>query len=365
MNMATPFELITTRNTTTKLYVTEHNLELYKTVFAEYASDTCMLIIDENVHRAHSWVTTLVESCFDKIILAVIPSGESSKSIVEWTRVMDIALQARVRRKTPLIAVGGGVTGDLAGFVAASVLRGLPLIHIPTTLLAMVDSSIGGKTGINHATGKNLIGAFYQPRHIIADMRFLETLPEREWNCGMGEILKYACISKTTIFDDVNTVLNGERGETLKKLISDCARIKCDIVANDELESGARAYLNYGHTFAHALEAHTNFNRFAHGEAVYVGLLAATYYSQISGANVDSDRILSCRESFKLQTMDLINDIPQLTEAMFSDKKIQGSALRLVVLKGWEQPKVEDASDLQRVREAWDYALQKADLKSK
>jgi 3-dehydroquinate synthase len=362
--MAIPFDLITTRNTTTKLYVTEHNPELYKTVFAEYASDSCMLVVDENVQKSNSWIIDLVEKCFKKVVLAVVPSGEGSKSISEWSRIMDIALQSRVRRKTPLIAVGGGVTGDLAGFVAASVLRGLPLIHIPTTLLAMVDSSIGGKTGINHATGKNLIGAFYQPRHIIADMRFLETLPEREWNCGMGEILKYACISKTSIFDDANAVLNGEQGETLKKLISDCAQIKCDIVADDELESGARAFLNYGHTFAHALEAHTNYKRFAHGEAVYVGLLAATYYSQISGANVDSDRILSCRESFKLQTNDLIKDIPQLTEAMFSDKKIQDAALRLVVLKAWEQPKVEDVTDLQRVREAWHFALQKADIKN-
>lgn len=316
-----------------------------------------MLIIDETVANLHPWIFKLLRQEFSDVVDAIVPSGETSKTVHEWSRILDIALTNKLRRGTPVIAVGGGVTGDLAGFVASSVLRGLPLIHIPTTLLAMVDSAIGGKTGVNHATGKNLIGSFYQPDIVFADMRFLETLPPREWNCGLGEIIKYACISQPELFDRIAACKSGANPEFMVDIVEQCAGIKAKVVMEDELEAGARAYLNYGHTFAHALEAHTRYRRFAHGEAVYVGLLAATWYSQQISSPVNPDRIIRFKQTFNLKTDDLLSLVPMLINAMYSDKKIRSGALRLVLLSDWGQPKLQDAEHNELLTEAWQFAL--------
>lgn len=353
-------ELITCREKTTRLVVATLDLELLRSLTRDFTTRQCLLLIDENVQRHHPWLISLFEQHYEQVVVATIPCGESSKSVAMYSQLLDVALQAKVRRGTPLFAVGGGVTGDLAGFVAASVLRGLPLFHIPTTLLAMVDSAIGGKTGINHATGKNLIGAFYQPEAVITDVRFLQTLPGREWNCGLGEVIKYACIHSEQIFEEAAAVASGKRGAILAAMIASCASIKADIVMRDELESGDRAFLNYGHTFAHALESHTHYTRFAHGEAVYVGLLAATYFSWKSGSNVHPDRIVHFRDTFRLQTRNLIPDIHQLTAAMFSDKKITGNRLRLVLLSDWGKPYLHETEHLALVEQSWQYALSTA-----
>lgn len=355
------FDIHTQRRKHTKLVVGYNISAQIESVLKTYSAHKAFVVIDENVRKSHPFIIELIQSVFAETLIAEVPSGEQSKSIKEWSRLIDVALQARLRRNTPLIAIGGGVTGDLAGFVAASVLRGLPLIHIPTTLLAMVDSSIGGKTGINHTTGKNLIGSFYQADHILMDTRFLSTLPRKEWNCGMGEVIKYACISDPSIFDVVETTLLNLSEAGAVELVAACAKIKSDIVMEDELESGKRSFLNYGHTFAHALEAFTQYAKFAHGEAVYVGLIAATWFSVKKGAPVDANRICAFAPTFGLKTKEFIPHTDALVDLMFNDKKITGSSLRLILLNDWAKPVITEIEDLDLVREAWAFALKTAD----
>src|SRR5699024_2239277 len=171
-----------------------------------YNSAKAIVVIDEKVAGLHAEkVRSIFDSCFKELLVLRIPEGERSKSVSKWQQLTNTILKERVERTTPLIGAGGGVTGDLAGFVAATTLRGLPLIHMPTSLLAMVDSSIGGKSGVNHSTGKNLIGSFYQPDAVFADTRFLETLEQSEWISGLAEILKYAAIRTPSLFDQLAT----------------------------------------------------------------------------------------------------------------------------------------------------------------
>jgi 3-dehydroquinate synthase len=327
---------------------------------ASYNNDLCFLIVDENVKRLHPDKIEVVKQQFDRLIIGVVPSGEQSKSQSEFDKLIDTALRSGVKRNTPLIAMGGGVTGDLAGYVASSLLRGVPLYHFPTTVLAMVDSSIGGKTGINHVTGKNLIGAFYQPQMIIMDISFLESLPQKEWNCGLGEILKYGCISDFSLFDLIDNVVKEKDSTKLIELIERCARIKVGIVQKDELESGMRAFLNFGHTFAHALESCTNYTRYAHGEAVYIGLIGALYFSKMSNPDLDISRLLGFVSTFKLETLDLVDNVDELIMAMYKDKKVTGNSLKLIALHSWESPELVETNDIQLVKKCWIYALEQA-----
>ncbi|MCH8523474.1 MAG: 3-dehydroquinate synthase [Balneolales bacterium] len=355
--MKTPIKVSTKRISETDIYVTHKGMDELLQLLQPYTGMRCLLIMDQSVAQLHPWFIKHLRNKFSDVVDAIVPSGETSKTVQEWARILDIALTNKLRRGTPVIAVGGGVTGDLAGFVASSVLRGLPLIHIPTTLLAMVDSAIGGKTGVNHPTGKNLIGSFYQPDIVFADMQFLETLPKREWNCGLGEIIKYACISNPSLFNLIAGCQPGADLAFVANIVQQCAEIKANVVMEDELETGARAFLNFGHTFAHALESHTRYRRFAHGEAVYVGLLAATWYSQKMGAPVDPDRIISFKKTFNLQTEDLLQAVPSLINAMYSDKKIRTGALRLVLLSDWGKPMLQEVEHNPLLTEAWQYAL--------
>lgn len=319
--------------------------------------DTCYVFIDENVWNYHKkWINESFRSA--KLIsdFRLIPAGEKSKSIEQWNELIDYLLKSGVRRNTPLFAIGGGVTGDLAGFVAASVLRGIPLIHIPTTLLAMVDSSIGGKTGINHATGKNLIGAFYQPVEVVADLHFLSTLPRREWMNGLSEILKYGAIRDAGIFEQASIFLETDQlhqqTDQLEKLIVSCANIKADVVMADEFEAESRAYLNFGHTFAHALEKVADFSLLNHGEAVYLGMLAAITLSNQNGASLSKDPVYRFRDLYTFQVARSQLPVNKLLAAMKSDKKVIDDAYRFVLLKDWQQPVVESVNDEELIKEA-------------
>ncbi len=318
----------------------------------------CFVLIDENVNELYKKELYSGLKTLTHVHFLSISAGEKSKSINEFERLSDWLLEHAVRRNSVVFSIGGGVTGDLSGFVAASVHRGLRLIHVPTTLLAMVDSSIGGKTGINHASGNNLIGAFYQAESILIDPDFLKTLPLREWNCGFGEVLKYACISDPEIFNQIGSISNWSDIETLDELIIKCARIKAEIVMRDELEAGERAFLNFGHTFAHALEQATNFSRFAHGEAVFVGLVAATWLSAELGATVDIQRLLSYRKLFNLDTTGLENQIDELIEVMHRDKKMTSNSLKLILLDSYGAPKVVTFSDYTLLKRAWSFSLE-------
>jgi len=321
--------------------------------------DKCFILADENLWNFHS---EHIDSVFAGLeidyTVTVIPSGEQSKSVNHWRDLVDFLLHSGVRRNTPLFAIGGGVTGDLAGFVAASTLRGIPLVHVPTTLLAMVDSSIGGKTGVNHSTGKNLIGAFYQPKEVIADIGFLSTLPHRDWTNGLSEILKYGAISDHSIFqtcdmfNEDNDVLK-THPDKLNRLILKCARIKADIVEADEFESGTRAFLNFGHTFAHALEKVSDFDLMNHGEAVYLGMLAAITLSQETGAEIGDEPFRRFRSLYNFRVDPGMLPEHKLFEAMKSDKKVIDSTFRFVLLNNWQQPVVKSVNEEELIHKAW------------
>ncbi len=219
--------------------------------------------------------------------LAVIPSGEESKSLTQAAHLYDALYALAADRQSVIVAVGGGVVGDLAGFVAATYNRGLPLVMVPTTLLAMVDSSVGGKTGVNHPQGKNLIGAFHQPAGVWIDTAFLETLPEREYSSGLAEVVKYGVILDAALFTDLEAnadALRSREPAVLVDTIARCCRLKADVVEKDEREeTGVRAVLNYGHTFAHAFETIGGYGAWLHGEAVAAGMMCAARLAQRHG----------------------------------------------------------------------------------
>jgi 3-dehydroquinate synthase len=208
----------------------------------------------------------------------LVEDGERYKNLNTVARVLDALVKAQADRATVIIAVGGGVIGDLVGFSAATYLRGLPVVHVPTTLLAQVDSAIGGKTGVNHPLGKNLIGSFHAPSLVVADPIVLETLPRREFRAGLYEVIKYGVISDPTLLDrirDSMTAIFAREGAAVAPLVAASCRIKAQVVSADERESGLRRTLNFGHTVGHALEAVTKYKQFRHGEAIGYGMLAA------------------------------------------------------------------------------------------
>ncbi len=325
-----------------------------------YSSRKAFVVIDANVHALHGEaVEKQLQRYFDTTTILKIPEGESSKSISQWRQLQDQLLTKGVERTTPIIAVGGGVTGDLGGFVAATALRGIPLVHLPTSLLAMVDSSIGGKTGINHQTGKNLIGAFYQPDAVFADTDFLQTLKRNEWVGGLAEMLKYAAIDSPAMFQELQKAIEKgfEPSEKWTELIRKSASVKAEVVQEDELESGTRAYLNFGHTFGHSLEKQSGYGNISHGQAVYVGMLAAVHYSNALGAPINKARFSPFNTLYPVRLPDHVT-IQDLIEAMHYDKKVKNDVIRLVLLKEWGVPFVETGTDKSLLRESWQAAFE-------
>jgi len=332
-------------------------------VLENYPKDSLYIIIDEHVQKYHhGYIKDVFSPLFDKLYTFVVPSGEGSKTIGFWEKCTGYLLTHEVRRNTPVVVIGGGVTGDLGGFVAATTLRGVPFIHIPTTLLAMVDSSIGGKTGINFDTGKNLIGAFNQPEAVIADTAFLQSLPDKEWINGLSEILKYAAIRDASIFDEATifTEPNTSRIDRTKLLsiINKSIRIKAEIVKEDEFESGVRAYLNFGHTFAHALEKASEFSTISHGEAVFLGMLAAKKLSEEIFSVHLGDPFTPYKKlySYSVQKQNL--DVDSLNSYMKSDKKRVGEDITFVLLQNWQLPVCKAVSDQNLINSAWKAAFE-------
>ena len=269
-------------------------------------------------------------------IQCVIPDGEQYKTIETWSAIIDTLLQARIDRTTVLLALGGGVVGDMAGFAAASVLRGIECVQIPTTLLAMVDSSVGGKTGINHQWGKNLIGAFHQPSLVWVDVACLATLPRREYIAGMAEIIKNAFIGGRAMFDFIAASLPAlliNDPVLLRQAIERSIQIKADIVSQDERETGVRALLNFGHTFAHSLEHFYGYGTLLHGEAVLLGIRCACELSKSLHLIQSSEWPLYQTILANLPVIALPSspDGEELYTAMFSDKKTKQGALRFVL----------------------------------
>ncbi|MFN7981520.1 MAG: 3-dehydroquinate synthase [Vicinamibacterales bacterium] len=266
----------------------------------------------------------------------LVPDGERYKQIPTVSRVWEALIKANADRASTLITFGGGVIGDLAGFAAASYLRGIALVHVPTTLLAQVDSSIGGKVGVNHPLGKNLLGAFYQPHAVIVDPQVLGTLPRREFRAGLYEVIKYGMTSSPTLFERVardKKAIFARVPEVMTAIISEACKIKADVVTADEKESGLRRILNFGHTAGHALESVTKYRRFRHGEAVGYGMLVAAELAVARGVLAESDRQALASLIASLGPLPPIGDISiaQMLEAMTHDKKMVAGKLHYVL----------------------------------
>jgi 3-dehydroquinate synthase len=266
----------------------------------------------------------------------IVPDGERFKQLATVSRVYDALIRANADRASTLITFGGGVIGDMAGFAAATYLRGIALVHVPTTLLAQVDSAIGGKVGVNHVLGKNLIGAFYQPQAVVVDPSVLGTLPRREFRAGLYEVIKYGMTSSPSLFDRLSKdrkAIFARDPATMAGVIAESCRIKADVVAADEKESGVRRILNFGHTVGHAIEAVTKYRRYRHGEAVAYGMLVIADLAVARGALADRDRKALADLIASLGPLPPIADIPiaPIMQAMQHDKKMIAGRLHVVL----------------------------------
>ena len=290
--------------------------------------------------------------------LHVIPDGEQFKTAETWYGIIDRLVGMQARRDATVVALGGGVVGDIAGFAAASYMRGIRFVQAPTTLLAQVDASVGGKTGINHTQGKNLVGAFHQPAAVFIDSTTLNTLAAREFNAGMAEVVKYGAIRDLQFFrwlEQKTDAIEARDASALEHLIHRSVVNKADIVAQDEKESGIRALLNFGHSFGHALEAETSYRRFLHGEAVSIGMVVAAALSESRGL---CEPGTASRLSTLLTRFGLPVRIPAdlaiegLARSLELDKKALASGLRLVLLDSIGAARVDDGSNEQEIIEA-------------
>lgn len=322
----------------------------------------CAIVTDANVARLH---LCALQKSFAKqgirTAAIVVEPGEASKSFAVFERLCEAILAAKIERRDVVVALGGGVVGDLAGFAAASVRRGARFVQIPTTLLAQVDSSVGGKTGINSPHGKNLIGAFYQPSLVLADLDTLATLPAREFRAGYAEVVKYGLIDDRPFFEwlEANAAAVFTSRAQQRHAIAISCRSKARIVARDETEQGDRALLNLGHTFGHAFERLTGYNssRLVHGEGIAVGLACAMRFSTRLGlcSGQDGERVIRHLESVGLPTR--IQDIPgwesdadAILDAMRQDKKVERGAFTFVLLRGIGAAFIAKSVDAEAVR---------------
>lgn len=283
-------------------------------------------------------VTSLEKAGF-QVQVVLMPDGEVYKNMAEVEKILDEMFASGLERGSMVIALGGGVVGDLAGFVAAIYQRGIDFVQLPTTLLAQVDSSVGGKVAVNHPRGKNLIGAFHQPRLVLIDINTLATLDDREYRSGLAEVIKYGIIYEESFFnyleENAHKIMD-RNPECLSTIIYHSCRIKSEIVAKDEREEGLRAVLNLGHTFGHAVEKLTGYNVYRHGEAVAMGTIAAVYLAQDEGLLQESE---VNRTTQLYRQMGIPTDFPALKAeeiyiAMLNDKKVTEGRLRIVLPRG-------------------------------
>jgi len=301
----------------------------------------CAIISDTNTapRYENALQTSLRASGFQPAIITVA-AGETAKSLKNVQRCYDQLAAHRLERKSFIVALGGGVVGDLAGFVAATYLRGIPFVQVPTTLLAQVDSSVGGKVGVNLSAGKNLVGAFHQPRLVLCDLDTLRTLPPREFRAGLAEVIKYGIIYDARLFArlerDLPRLLKLET-KPLAEIVARCCEIKAEVVSQDETESGLRAILNFGHTIGHALEAISRYGKYLHGEAISIGQVAAAELSasQFEFPQRDVERITDLFRGAGLPTSVQLSkqEMEKLFGAMRLDKKVSGGEIKFVLAK--------------------------------
>jgi len=283
-------------------------------------------------------VSSLQEAGFSPVTIE-IPDGEEYKTSATLNGVYDRLIEAGLDRRSFIVALGGGVVGDLAGFAAATFLRGIPFVQVPTTLLAQVDSSVGGKTGIDHPLGKNLIGAFYQPHLVLADVSTLKTLSDRHYRAGLAEVIKYGVVLDAELFTLLETKIDGllkRDPQLLGRVIARCCEIKAWVVEQDEREGGLRAVLNYGHTLGHAFETLSGYRDLVHGEAVAIGMIQAAVLSQREGYCTTSDveRITTLIQLLGLPTEAPVVSVEDLVRSLAKDKKNRSGTLQFICNQG-------------------------------
>lgn len=303
-------------------------------------SDKALIITDTNVGPLYgSKLQELLQQGGLKADIYEIPAGESSKSLGMAEKLFTRCIELGLDRKSPIFALGGGVVGDLTGFVAASYMRGVPFVQVPTSLLAQVDSSVGGKVAVNHALGKNLIGAFYQPKAVFMDLDTLQTLPKREIYTGLGEIIKYGIIYDDSFFtyleNNVEAALRLDNQVAAHMTARSC-EIKAEVVSQDEKEMGLRAILNFGHTAAHAIEKNTGYTRYNHGEAVGIGMVCAAYLSHYLGMIDEAvvQRVIRLIERLQLPTKVEGCTVEEMYADTFHDKKAVGGQVKWILMEG-------------------------------
>ena len=318
-------------------YAIDH--ELVDFVKGAGYSRKALLVTDTNVGPLYAkQVQQLLAEAGLEAAVAQIPAGESSKTLTTANELFTRAIELGLDRKSPIFALGGGVVGDLAGFVAATYMRGVPFVQLPTSLLAQVDSSVGGKVAVNHVLGKNLIGAFYQPQAVFMELNFMKSLPRREIYTGLGEIIKYGIIYDAEFFaflESNREAVLALEPEALVHIIARSCEIKAAVVSEDEKEAGLRRILNFGHTIAHAIEKETGYVRYNHGEAVATGMIGAAYISRELGLIGENEynrvREMIARYNLPLQAAGVT--VEDMYGDIFHDKKTVGGKVTWVLME--------------------------------
>ncbi|KHD08970.1 3-dehydroquinate synthase [Candidatus Thiomargarita nelsonii] len=337
------------------IYIGEHLLG--QTALTTPYGQQVLIVTNETVAPLYLKKTLTAFANF-KTDSVILPDGEKYKNLTVLNKIFDTLLSQRFDRQTTLVALGGGVVGDMTGFAAACYQRGVPFIQIPTTLLAQVDSSVGGKTGVNHPLGKNMIGAFHQPLCVVIDLNTLQTLDDRQLSAGLAEVIKYGLINDLEFFEWLEShaeALLARDFSALSFAIARSCQDKANIVAKDERESGQRALLNLGHTFGHAIETGLGYGVYLHGEGVAIGMCLAAQFSARLGwmSETDVTRIKRLIEKMVLPTrIPKGFTIERMLELMQVDKKVQAGKLRLVLLQGIGKAIITDQYDPQLLRQS-------------
>lgn len=323
--------------------------------------DAFAVFVDETVYTLHRTYIDGIFGGFEKFSTYILPGGEEHKSYARAEEAFNWMLEKGLSRRSAVVAIGGGVTGDFTGFAAALYMRGVPVIHLPTTLLAMVDSSIGGKVAVNVAAGKNIVGAFHQPAMVISDMRFLTTLPEREFRNGLAEIVKHALIGDDESFRILRDASPEgiARPELIAEAVYHSVRFKASIVERDEREGGLRSILNFGHTVGHAIESLGAYTSYSHGEAVALGMRAEIEYSRRAGLLPDRERgtALGLIRKYGMGGSGGELEAGRVIEHMRYDKKNRQGEVRCVLLEGIGRPVYDRRIDEDLMREVLDEVL--------
>jgi 3-dehydroquinate synthase len=341
--MTIPIELKSNRSVEYNIYIDK----LPKLKFNRKVA----IITNPTISKLH--LNTLLKNIVaDTVYIVTIPDGEEYKNLDTVETILDELFKNKLDRKSLVVAFGGGVVGDISGFCASIYQRGVDFIQIPTTLLAQVDSSVGGKTGVNNRFGKNLIGSFYQPKAVYIDIDFLETLPKREFSAGVAEVIKMAVMFNREFFEFLEQNSLDSR-DNLKKAIASSVKIKADVVKQDEKEAGIRAVLNYGHTFAHVIENETNYKRYLHGEAVAIGIVMANRLALRLGLITikEEERIKNLLKRYNLPTEYQIDSIDSFYKKFFLDKKSSNNKIKFILPDGIGRFKILDNIDENLVKD--------------